>query len=193
MIQCRTSISRLFVLIVADLDYLFELNHDCNTSHHSVKLIEWLREACNKKKIKSLVFFTPFIIYHIVIYVDIKKYWFILLFPTFPNTFPHWKLPSSTFKITLLISAVPHIVQCWSFLYSAFSYQARYWSLIGQQFPHSRPLTNQENLQFKLSNKLILTFVLFNCTIVYYYLYINTRLVSSKAAAVHAKIPNFSF
>ena len=106
MLQCRTSISRLFVLIVADLDYLFELNHDCNTSHHSVKLIEWLREACNKKKIKSLVFFTPFIIYHIVIYVDIKKYWFILLFPTFPNTFPHWKLPSSTFKITLLISAV---------------------------------------------------------------------------------------
>ena len=69
----------------------------------------------------------------------------------------------------------------------------RYWSLIGQQFPHSRPLTNQENLQFKLSNKLILTFVLFNCTIVYYYLYINTRLVSSKAAAVHEKIPNFSF
>ena len=192
MLQCRTSISRLFVLIVADLDYLFELNHDCNTSHHSVKLIEWLREACNKKKIKSLVFFTPFIIYHIVIYVDIKKYWFILLFPTFPNTFPHWKLPSSTFKITLLISAV---VKNSPILYSAdhFSTQLLATRLIGQQFPHSRPLTNQENLQFKLSNKLILTFVLFNCTIVYYYLYINTRLVSSKAAAVHAKIPNFSF
>ena len=37
----------------------------------------------------------------------------------------------------------------------------KYWSLIGQQFPNSRPLTNQGNLQFKLSSRFIIIIVLF--------------------------------